>query len=171
MAQKELRYYEQYPLSFVLICNLLSLSIYGLGIYIIAQAGLLPLALYVLYILFLEYRLLRFSCRHCCYYGKMCAFGKGKLCSLFFKKGNPKVFLRTQITWKSLIPDLLVSLVPILAGIALLLTSFDWLLLGTIVLLFLLSSTGNAVVRGSLACKYCKQRKIGCPAEKLFHKK
>jgi hypothetical protein len=25
-------------------------------------------------------------------------------------------------------------------------------------------------VRGQLACKYCKQRELGCPAEQLFSK-
>jgi hypothetical protein len=29
---------------------------------------------------------------------------------------------------------------------------------------------GNAVRRGSFACKYCKQREIGCPTEKVFMK-
>jgi hypothetical protein len=36
---------------------------------------------------------------------------------------------------------------------------------------FLLTFIGNGLVRGSLACKYCKQREIGCPAEQLFNKK
>ncbi|MFH1684097.1 MAG: hypothetical protein ABIA67_04360 [Candidatus Margulisiibacteriota bacterium] len=26
-------------------------------------------------------------------------------------------------------------------------------------------------LRGSLACKFCKQRELGCPAEQLFSKK
>jgi hypothetical protein len=29
---------------------------------------------------------------------------------------------------------------------------------------------GNAVVRGTFACNYCKQKEIGCTAEKLFRK-
>jgi hypothetical protein len=37
-----------------------------------------------------------------------------------------------------------------------------------LVVLVFLSLAGNAIIRGSFACKYCRQREIGCPAEKLF---
>jgi len=37
-------------------------------------------------------------------------------------------------------------------------------------MLILLTSAGNSYIRGSLACKYCQQRELGCPAEKLFNK-
>jgi len=36
------------------------------------------------------------------------------------------------------------------------------------VALVMLSFVGNAVIRGSFACKYCRQREIGCPASRLF---
>jgi hypothetical protein len=42
------------------------------------------------------------------------------------------------------------------------------LLVTALAVLIALSFVGNAVLRGSFACKYCKQREIGCPAEKLF---
>jgi len=38
-------------------------------------------------------------------------------------------------------------------------------------ILLVLSFGGNAFIRGSFACNYCKQKEIGCPAEKLFSKK
>jgi hypothetical protein len=47
---------------------------------------------------------------------------------------------------------------------------FTWLVVVMLAILVVLSLGGNAVVRGSFACKYCKQRQIGCPAEKLFGK-
>jgi hypothetical protein len=34
----------------------------------------------------------------------------------------------------------------------------------------MLSMGGNAMLRGSLACKYCKQKELGCKAEQLFNK-
>ena len=37
--------------------------------------------------------------------------------------------------------------------------------------LLLLGFLGNALVRGHLACRYCRQREIGCPAERLFDKR
>jgi hypothetical protein len=45
---------------------------------------------------------------------------------------------------------------------------FSWLLLITLAVLLILYLGGNAVTRGSFACKYCTQKEIGCPAEKLF---
>ena len=75
------------------------------------------------------------------------------------------------MTWKDMIPDLLISLIPLLAGIVLLIVQFDIYLLATIVLLAFLTTSGNGFIRGKLTCKYCKQRELGCPAEKLFNKK
>jgi hypothetical protein len=133
--------------------------------------GTVWLLLFLLYIVGFEIRLIRVSCVNCCYNGKFCAFGKGQISSLFFKKGNPHAFLKGNITWKDILPDFLVSIIPILVGIALLILKFDWLILSSIVLLAILTSAGNGFVRGSLACKSCKQREIGCPAEQLFNKK
>lgn len=70
--------------------------------------------MYIAYILLLEYRLLSGSCRYCYYYDKYCSFGKGKLSSLFFRKGDPKHFLKRKILRKDLIPDALVSVIPII---------------------------------------------------------
>jgi hypothetical protein len=44
-------------------------------------------------------------------------------------------------------------------------------LLILVILLILLAFPVNGFLRGSVACKYCKQRKIGCPAEQLLNKK
>ncbi len=163
--------YETYPLWLVLVSNLLSVSVYGMGSFIIAKLGLFWMFLYLLFILLLECRLLVHSCKYCCYYGKYCAFGKGKLCALLFKKGDPSVFINTKITWKSIVPDFLVFLIPLITGIILLIINFNLALMLILIALFLLGFGGNAIVRGTLACKYCKQREIGCPAEKLFNKK
>ncbi|MFH1065968.1 MAG: hypothetical protein V1734_05680 [Nanoarchaeota archaeon] len=163
--------YENYPFTINLVCNILSLAIYGIGAYLLALISIYIMFFYLLFVLLSEYRLLKHSCRHCYYYGKRCAFGKGKVCSILFSKGNAKTFTSRKITRKSLIPDFLVFLVPFVAGIALLIMHFSGVVLVLVVILFLLGSMGNAFVRSNLACKYCKQRGIGCPAEKLFKKK
>jgi hypothetical protein len=31
-----------------------------------------------------------------------------------------------------------------------------------------LSTSGNAIIRGSFVCKTCKQKELGCPAARLF---
>jgi len=170
MNMKEIECFENYPYWITIILNLLQLSILTIGVIIIKPLGIIWVLIYIAYIIFLEIRLLKKSCVDCYYYGKRCAFGKGKLCSLFFKKGNKESFTG-NFTWKDLIPDMLVAIMPLIIGIVMLIMDLKWLLLSLIILLFFLVSTGNGLVRGSLACKYCKQREIGCPAEKMFNKK
>ena len=162
--------YENYPIGFVIGANIFQLLIYFIGAYIIYQIGLIWLILYILYIVILEIRLLKLSCVNCYYYGKLCAFGRGKICSLSFKKGISQQFLDKKITWKDLIPEFILSIVPIFIGIALLIKNFNWIILFLIVILLLLSFPVTGYLRGSLACKHCKQREIGCPAEQFFRK-
>ena len=133
--------------------------------------GIFFAAGFVAYILFIEVRLLAKSCKHCYYYGRFCAFGKGKCSALFFKKGNPDEFLKTEITMKDIIPDFLTFIFPLIAGIFVLISNFSWFIVVLLVILVVLGFGGNSVVRGSFACKYCKQREIGCPAERLFNQK
>ena len=162
--------YESYPLGFVIGANILQLLIYLIGLYIVYLIGPIWFILYVLYILILEIRLLKYSCVNCYYYDKLCAFGRGKICSLIFKKGIPQQFLDKKITWKDLIPEFLLSIVPILIGIFLIIRNFNWIILFLIVILFIISFPVTGYLRGSLACKHCKQREIGCPAEQFFRK-
>ncbi|MCX6818842.1 MAG: hypothetical protein NT129_02480 [Candidatus Aenigmarchaeota archaeon] len=167
---KPTKYYENYPYWMIILSNLLSLAIYFIGAIIIYRFGLIWLLIYLLYIIWLELRLLKGSCANCYYYGKYCAFGKGKLSCLFFSKGNSKKFIHKQITWKDIISDFMVFISPLIIGIIVLIMDFSWLFLALVVLLSLLGFVGNAIIRDAWACKYCKQRKIGCPAEKLFSK-
>jgi len=163
--------HENYPTRIVVISNLMTFLIYGIGAYILYRFSLIWVIIYVLFILLLEFRLLGRHCVDCYYYGKTCAFGKGRLSSRFFPKGKPEQFNQKKITWKDIVPDFLVFMVPILAGLMLLIQEFSWIVLISIIALFLLGFIGNALVRGQLACRYCKQREIGCPAQQLFDKK
>jgi len=167
MAQEKLC--ENYPLRTVLISNLVSISTYLIGAFIIYNIGPVWLAIYLFYILLLEIRVLKKSCTNCYYFGKTCAFGKGRLSSMLFRKGSVK-FASRPITRKDVIPDFMVTVVPMIAAVGLLIMNFDWLFLALLIALFLLGFAGTGLVRGRLACKYCKQRKLGCPAEKLFGK-
>jgi hypothetical protein len=162
--------HENYPAIIVIVSNLVSFLIYGIGAYILYRISLIWVICYVLFILLLEFRLLGRHCVDCYYYGKTCAFGKGYLSSIFFQKGQPEKFNQKKITWKDIVPDFLVFIVPVLAGIVLLVHEFTWIVFSLIIALFLLGFFGNALVRGQLACRYCKQREIGCPAEQLFDK-
>ena len=167
---KVIRSYENFPIWIALLSNLLSISIYIIGAYILLGLGVIFSALYLLYCFLAEIIVLRRSCVDCYYYGKVCGLGKGKLCSPLFKRGDTKRFAKREVSFSSLLPAFMVSVFPIIGGIILLITSFSWLIVAMMVTLVVLSSGGNAVVRGLLACKYCKQGKIGCPAQKLFSK-
>jgi hypothetical protein len=134
------------------------------------QLGPISLAAYLAYVVFLESMLLAGSCTNCYYHGKLCAFGKGRLSAIFFKRGNADRFAQRQITWRDIIPDFLVSMIPIVVGIVLLVRQYDVSVLSAVILLAFLTSCGNGFVRGSLACNHCRQREIGCPAERLFKK-
>ncbi len=162
--------YENFPIGTVILSNFFSLAIYGLGFLIIFRLGLVFALVYLLYILLFEFRLIRYHCTNCFYWGKTCGFGKGRLSSLLFKKGDSSKFCQKEMTWKDMIPDLLISLVPFVIGIVLLILKFDFILLSALVLLLLLTTFGNGFIRGTMTCKYCRQRDLGCPADALFNK-
>jgi hypothetical protein len=165
---KETKTYENFPSWMVLTAVVFSFFVYALGAYILSGLGLVFLILYLCYCLFIEVNLMRRSCVNCYYYGKFCGLGRGRLCSFFFKKGDPEAFIGDEISWTSLVPDFLVFIFPLVGGIILLVKDFSWILLGLLLVLLVLSFGGNAFIRSSFACKYCRQRELGCPAEKMF---
>ena len=152
----------------VILCNLVSLAIVAIGATILAGLIIWLTIPYLLYWLWMEIRILKKSCVNCAYYGKVCGFGKGKLCALLFKKGDPEKFAKETVSWTDVLPDFLVFVFPIIGGIVFLVRSFSWPGVIMLVALVFLSFAGNAVIRGSFACKYCQQRAIGCPAARLF---
>jgi hypothetical protein len=162
--------YEKFPGRIVLLSNLLTVSIYGIGACLMAGLGIWALAAYIVYCGWIELRVLRQGCVNCCYYGKTCAFGKGRLCALLFRQGDPQRFAQSQISWSDLLPDFAVSLIPAAAAFIQLVTDFRWVTLALLAALLVLTFQGNAVVRGTFACRHCRQRQIGCPAERLFSK-
>lgn len=162
---------DKFPVWIVILSNLVSISIYISGCIIIFRLGWIAAILYLAYILAFEYRLISKHCVNCYYWGKICGFGKGKLSSLFFKRGDPSRFCDNGMSWKDLIPDLLISLVPLLIGIVLMIIRFDFILLFAAIIIIVLTTIGNGVIRGNLVCRYCKQKELGCPAEELFSKK
>jgi hypothetical protein len=162
--------YENYPVRIVVVSVLSSLILYSMGFLIINRLGLIFSASYLVFILTLEYKLLRYHCTGCYYWGKTCGFGRGRLSSILFKKGDPTKFCNNNFTWKDMIPDLLVSLLPLITGIVLLIIRFDLFLLLAVVVIVFLTTAGNGFIRGSLTCRHCVQAASGCPAYELFNK-
>jgi hypothetical protein len=160
--------HENYPTGTVIASNLVSFLIYSICACILYMVSIILVVFYLLFIILLEFRLLSRHCTDCYYYGKCCAFGKGRISSLFFPRGRPDQFSQKKITWRDIVPDFLVFIIPVLAGVMLLFQGFTWIVFFLVVSLLFLGFFGNAMVRGHLACRYCKQREIGCPAERLF---
>lgn len=162
--------HDNFPIWIVILSNLVSILIYSSGFIITLRLGWIAAVLYLVFIFSLEYRLISKHCVNCYYWGMTCGFGKGRLSALFFKRGDPVKFCNNEMSWKDMIPDLLVSLVPFIIGIVLMIIKFDFTLLFTEIILIVLTTIGNGFIRGNLTCRYCKQRELGCPAEKLFNK-
>jgi hypothetical protein len=154
---------ENYPLWIVLLSGLVSLGVYAAGALIVLEFGAAYAAVYLLYCLLLEMRLLKRSCTKCFYYGRICA--------IFFKKGDGNRFLSDNISFRDLIPDFLVSLIPLLLGVFLLSRDFSFRMLLSVLVLAAFAFPLTGIVRSKLACVRCRQRQLGCPAEKLFSRK
>jgi hypothetical protein len=161
--------YERFPVWIVLVCSLVSWSIYAMGAFILARLSIWLAIPYLLFVLWLEVRLLRTACVDCAYYGATCAFGKGRLCAAAFERGDPQRFGQREASWAAILPDFLVSILPAVGGILLLvLRGWDWLIAALLILLVVFAFAVTGLVRGALACRHCRQRELGCPAYQLF---
>jgi len=168
---KDPKIFETFPLWIVIVANILMLAVYVAGAYIMLRLNLITGILYVAYIVLLERHFFKEGCIHCCYYGKSCAFGKGAIAAKFFKKGNPEKFCEREISFKDFIPQILVVLIPLIVGVALLISrGFDILILIALIYPILSWFAINPILYGKLACPHCKQGSICCPALKFFAK-
>jgi hypothetical protein len=89
---KNPKIYDNYPLWIVILANILILAVYVAGAYIMFVLSLITGFLYVAYLVLLELNYFKEGCIHCCYYGKLCAFGKGAIAAMLFKEGDPEKF-------------------------------------------------------------------------------
>src|SRR5512138_1066501 len=143
--------FDRYPIRIVAFANALSFSIYALGGLILARLGWALLVAYLLYLACLEVRQLATGCVHCAYYGRACFSGKGVVASWLFKQGDASKFAR-ETTWLSLLPDMLVVVIPLGVGLVLAIRHFDSGLLALMLALVVLAFPGNGFVRGRHAC-------------------
>ena len=168
---KNPKIYESYPLWVVIISNILMLAVYIAGAFIMFRLSLITGILYAAYIVLLERHIFKEGCVHYCYYGKSCAFGKGVIAAKLFKRGNPEKFCEREISFKDFIPQILVVLIPLIVGVALLISrGFDILILIALIYPVLSWFAINPILYGKLACPHCKQGSICCPALKFFAK-
>lgn len=168
---KEPEIFDSYPSWIVVLASSLILAVYVAGAYVMFVLSLITGILYITYLVFLEYYSFREGCIHCCYYGRLCAFTKGVIAAKFFKRGDPEKFCERELGFKDFIPQVLVLLIPLIMGIALLISrGFDRLVLIAMIYPVFSWFAINPVLYGKLVCLHCKQGSICCPALKFFTK-
>ena len=162
--------YDDFPLWIPFIAILVSVISYFIGAIILSGFGIIFAILYIMYCVAVELMIIFRSCKNCWYYGRFCGLGKGKIAPLFVEKGDTKKFADRDISMVHMIPDFMVVISPLAGGIVLLILDFSINILVLMVVLAILFFGGTAFIRSIFACKYCKQREIGCPADEMFNK-
>ena len=169
--EKKAKLHENYPFKIVFPVLIVMLLTWLAALYIMFSLSCITGWLFVIFLVVLESSVYREGCRHCYYYGKRCAFVRGKIAPLFFKKRDGKAFSEREITWKDFLPQILVGLIPVIVGIALLISrGFEWLMLIAVIYPVLNWFIINPILYGKLTCAHCKQGKKCCPALKFFDK-
>jgi hypothetical protein len=118
----------------VVLSNLVSITAYVIGFIILFSFYWIVAVIYFIFVSVLEYRLLSNHCTSCYYWDKTCGFGKGKISSWLFRRKYSSEFCNKNITWSDMLPDMLVSFAPIIAGIGLIIIKFDLILLSAVVI-------------------------------------
>lgn len=163
--------YDCYPIHLVLMISILQVAVYLTGAYIMFRLHLAAGILYVAFIVFLEGSVCREGCRNCYYYGKLCAFGRGKIAGLILKRGDPREFSKRELGWKDFVPQILVVLIPLIAGIAIMVSrGFDVWILCAMIYPLLSWFCLNPWIYGNIACAHCRQGRKCCPALRFFSK-
>lgn len=160
--------FEKYPAWIVFVTNLVNLSVYATALYLVYAVRPIFTLPFFIYIIYLEWSVYVKGCANCYYYGRLCAFGRGKIAGLFVDKGDSKKFTEKTFSLKDLIPSLMLNIIPLVAGVWLLLQGFSWLIAGIMAWPLAVMFLGNPVLYGKMVCPNCKQRSIGCPACKFF---
>jgi hypothetical protein len=93
---------DSYPLWIVILANILILAVYVAGAYIMFALSIITGILYAAYLVLLELYYFKEGCIHCCYFGKLCAFGKGAIAAMFFKEGDPEKFCEREFSFKDM---------------------------------------------------------------------
>jgi hypothetical protein len=170
-VKKEPQAFENYPFLTVLIANTVTFIIWIVSIYLVWQLGAFWGALFIVYLLSLEFFVYKHGCSCCYYYGKWCAFGRGKIAPFLVKRYDPQKFCQRKVTWLNLLPVVLGSLIPVIVGVVLLIRGFSC----SIFILTLIPVVNwffiNPLVYGKLICLHCKQGRLCCPANDFFGKK
>jgi hypothetical protein len=155
-----MEYYENYPRSLVVFNLLFGLAGLAVGLIVLAQLGTWAWAGYLALYLLETAAVLAFACTRCCYYGKACGMGYGRLAALLFKKRAEEEFHKATSHKVAGILLLVTFPLPILGSIASLIVGFSLYRLFLFLVLLGLMAAGF-VTRPRFVCGHCKQAESG----------
>lgn len=163
---KEIEIYEdgleKYPKRGIIFSNIIMLLWFALGT--IACWYFYPLAawIYLAFALIMVYIVLRkVVCINCYYFGKLCAFGWGKLSAKMFKKGKIEDFNESIGIKLAPLTYVLLLIIPLVLIIISIIQEFSWYKISVLIPLLLVSIYSVGISRKA-TCSKCKMRLI-CP--------
>lgn len=155
--KEENKLYEKYPGWIAIVYNLVMVLKILIGALIFIRFSKIIAVLYILYCTSVNIRVILYRCPYCCYYGKTCGAGLGKVAPYFLKKKDYKI----KFSNFDLLLIILTVIFPVTGAIILLIIKFSWLvviLLGLFVFVFFIQSK----IALKFVCDHCKQREISC---------
>ena len=157
---------EEYPKASAVIGNLFMILWITLGFICCWLFYPLIAWIYLAFAVIMVFIVLRkLVCPNCYYYGKWCNIGWGKLCALFFEKGDLEKFSTSPgikiapFVYGSL------TLVPFILLVISMFKGFSLIKLSAVVLLVLISFYSGTVSRKK-SCAKCRMRLI-CPGSAI----
>jgi hypothetical protein len=157
--EEEFKFYQDYPLSIILLRWFFLGIAFGLGIYILFQFKEILAYAYILYGAICLTLILPLSrCVYCYYHGRLCDSGFGKIAAYLFPKDEESKYTSKYVYFSLTYPF---WLLPGLFAFFQVLRRRSWEAL-IIFLAFLLILLLERVFLKAAGCKKCYQRKI-CP--------
>ncbi|MEJ5362858.1 MAG: hypothetical protein WBK20_06620 [Spirochaetota bacterium] len=149
--------YSEYPLILV-IARVFMLSAIVITGLIITYNSIILVYSYLFLVIFILFFTVLFVCRFCCYFGKLCDKGFGKLAKLIFKYHlvDYKKFQFYGNICTVLI--IIFLLFPVIYGVVLSVTTFDKMNIGLTVLSLLLGTVYIATQQ-FISCPHCAMNK------------
>ncbi len=154
---------ENYPIKIVCVSASLTILSYALGSIILYVLHPLLGIIFLLLAISTIIISMKLRCTHCYYLGKYCNIGLGKLAAIFFKKGESSEFKNPTKVIITAIFSFGTMVLPIVAGIMLILLDFSILNIGLFLGYILFGILPNFFLRGNF-CDKCIQGQLGCPS-------
>jgi hypothetical protein len=149
---------EQYPMSRVIIGNILMFLWLVVGTIAIWFYSPIIATVYLIVAVITVYIILRkLVCTNCYYYDKWCSLGWGKLAAALFKRGNIEEFNDSIGLRLAPIVYGLLTIFPLIIVIVALILEFDYYKIGVLAILLFFAVYSGSISRKS-ACADCKMK-------------